>query len=242
MRILEKIKEKQKNLETCEPITIAFLGDSVTQGCFECYYTSPSSLQTVFDYTSAYSTRVKEILNLLYPSVQINIINSGISGDNAIFGLSRIDRDVLRYNPDLVIVGFALNDSCGGEKGKENYYTAMDGIVKKVLDSGAECMLLTPNMMNTKTSCHLQGDLFLNLAKTFSEVQNSGMLTQYVDIIKQVARKNNVPVCDIYSKWLALNNAEVDVTELLANKFNHPVREFHYYVAIKIIEEIFSLT
>lgn len=86
-------------------------------------YTSETTLETVFDYNSAYSTHVREILNILYPSVQINIINSGISGDNAINGLTRIDRDVLSYHPDLVVVGFALNDSCVGESGLENYYS-----------------------------------------------------------------------------------------------------------------------
>lgn len=240
MKIIEKIKEKQKDLIGSAPVTIAFLGDSVTQGCFECYYTSPTTLQTVFDYSSSYSTRVKEILNLLYPSAQINIINSGISGDNAVNGNARFDRDIAQYNPDLVVVGFALNDSCAGENGKESYYNALTGIVTKVVSSGAECILLTPNMMNTKISCHLEGDLFLNLAKKFSEVQNNGILTEYVDIIKRVAEENKVPICDIYGKWLEMNKAGVDITELLSNKFNHPVRELHYYVAIKLIETIFD--
>ena len=30
----------------------------------------------------------------------------------------------------------------------------------------------------------------------------------------------------------------VDTTELLANKLNHPAREFHYYMAIKLLETI----
>ena len=33
----------------------------------------------------------------------------------------------------------------------------------------------------------------------------------------------------------------VDVTELLSNKLNHPIREFHYYTAIKLLETIFDL-
>ena len=239
MKILEKIKNKQSDIFGGKPVTIAFLGDSVTQGCYECYYTSETTLETVFDYKNAYSTRVKEILNILYPSVQINVINSGISGDNAVNGLSRIDRDVLCFNPDLVVVGFALNDSCAGEDGKDRYYNAMSGIVDRVLKSGAECILLTPNMMNVKTSCHLKGDLFLNLAKTFANVQNSGMLTDYVNIIKRIATEKDVPICDIYKSWIAMSEAGVDVTELLANKFNHPIRELHYYTAMKIVEQIF---
>ena len=86
MKIVEKLKMKSNDMYGAEAVTIAFLGDSVTQGCFECYLTSPNSLQTVFDYPNAYSTRLREMLNLLYPNTQVNIINSGISGDNATNG------------------------------------------------------------------------------------------------------------------------------------------------------------
>ena len=79
------------------------------------------------------------------------------------------------------------------------------------------------------------------LAKTFANVQNSGMLTDYVNIIKRIAVEKDVPVCDIYKSWIAMNEAGVDVTELLANKFNHPIRELHYYIAMKIVEQIFSV-
>ena len=78
MKIRELLKKKQECNRDAKPVTIAFIGDSVTQGCFECYLTSPDSLENVYDYACAYSTRVKEILNMLYPSVQINIINSYI--------------------------------------------------------------------------------------------------------------------------------------------------------------------
>ena len=103
MKIRELLKKKQECNRDAKPVTIAFIGDSVTQGCFECYLTSPDSLENVYDYACAYSTRVKEILNMLYPSVQINIINSGIAGDNALGGESRFERDVLAYNPDLAV-------------------------------------------------------------------------------------------------------------------------------------------
>lgn len=36
MNIKEKISAKIKNYSSERPLTIAFLGDSVTHGCFEC--------------------------------------------------------------------------------------------------------------------------------------------------------------------------------------------------------------
>ena len=113
MKIIEKISNKNKDIYGAAPATIAFLGDSITQGCFECYF-DEQGVQTVFDIKSSYSTRVKEILNIMYPSAQINIINSGISGDNAVNGNNRFERDIAPFHPDMVVVSFGLNDACQG--------------------------------------------------------------------------------------------------------------------------------
>ena len=83
MKIAEKLNAN-RDIRGAAPVTIAFLGDSVTQGCFECFINEAGEIDTVFDYKNSYSTRMKELLNILYPEVQINIINSGISGDSGI--------------------------------------------------------------------------------------------------------------------------------------------------------------
>ena len=239
MKIIELLKQKQEGLIKNKPVTIAFLGDSVTQGCFECYLTGPDSLQTVFDYKSAYSTRVREILNLLYPSVQINIINSGVSGDSAPVGLQRLERDVLSYNPDLVLISYGLNDSTGGKEGIGKYTSALEEIFSQLKKKNIETIFLTQNYMNTKTSPHLKDELFINLSKTFaSDVQNSGVLKAYFAAARAVCEKYDVKICDLYPVWEKLEKAGVDVTELLANKLNHPIRELHYYMAMKIVETI----
>ena len=84
MTVVEKIIEKQNNIHTAPPITLAFMGDSVTQGCFELYPIEPGNVDTVYDPDSAYHNRVKQMLNLLYPRVSFTIINAGISGDRAV--------------------------------------------------------------------------------------------------------------------------------------------------------------
>lgn len=240
MKIIEKIKNKQSDLNAFSPVTIAFIGDSVTQGCFECYLKEGNGIGTIFTPQYSFCERVKEVLNILYPSAQVNIINSGISGDNATNGLKRLERDVLKYSPDLVVVGFALNDSTWGEEGIEGYVTSIRAILEKVLSSGAEGILLTPNMMNVSTSDHLKDELFLRLSKEFAEIQKGGMLGRYVEAEKGVAAELGVPVCDIYEQWLRCYKGGVNITELLANKLNHPIWEIHYYTAIKIVETMFQ--
>jgi len=239
MKIRQLLKDKQENLWMNKPITIAFLGDSVTQGCFECYLTSPTTIETVFDYQSVYSTRIREILNLLFPKVQINIINSGISGDRAVGGVKRLERDVLSYNPDLVIVSYGLNDSGNGIDGIFEYRQALENIFKELKERNIDSIFLTQNFMNTQVSPHLKDELLINMAKSFSEnIQNSDILKKYFEEAKSVCKEYNITVCDLYSVWEKMSSLGVDTTELLANKLNHPIREIHYYMAIKLIEVI----
>ena len=238
MKIVEKIISKKTSLKAHPAVTIAVIGDSVTQGCFECYVDAKNDLQTVFDYGSSYGTRLKEMLNTLYPNVPFNLINAGISGDSAPGGLKRLERDVLAYRPDLVIVGFALNDSTAGAKGLPLYEEAMTEMVRKIVSSGAECIVLTPNAMNTYVSDSIKEDAYYRFAVKFAELQNNGILDLYADAARAVAEKNDAVLCDVYAKWKMMIEAGVDVTELLANKLNHPTRKMHYLTAEMLVETI----
>lgn len=243
MKILEKLAAKQNNMYGRESVTVAFIGDSITQGCFECYFDANGGIETVFDYKSAFATRFREILNTLYPNVQLNVINSGISGDGALGCLRRLERDVLRFSPDLVIVSAGLNDCVmGGIDKLGAYFDTMKSIFEKCLASGAECIMLTECMFNDNVSPHLLSDTrMVKYAERFMENQKSGLLDKYFDKAKEAAKLTGAYVCDQYSVWKTLNKAGVNTTELLANKLNHPIREWHYYIAVKLIETIFGI-
>lgn len=238
MKILEKCNKKQKDLQGVAPVNLVVFGDSVTQGCFECYKTSDGGIQTVFDAENAYGAKLKKMLNVLYPQTQINLINSGISGDWAGGGLNRLNRDVLKYSPDLVVVGFALNDACvyGRERIGE-YEETLTSIVKKIKNAGSECILLTPNYMCTEVSCHISGEEVLkNAAENFAIIQNDGVLDDFVEVIKKVAVEQGAVLCDVYAEWKKAYAAGVNVTELLANKLNHPLRGVHYFTAFMLLK------
>ncbi len=240
MKILEKIINKNVNFWANPSITIAFLGDSVTHGCFDCYFDNNGRIQTIFDPSKAYPQRVKEILNQLYPSVQINIINSGISGDNARNGNERFDRDIAKFSPDLVVVSYGLNDCMGGKKNVETYVSSLKSIFSKVKDLGAECIFLTENMMCTYPSPHLKELREKSLAETISAYQNDGTLDYFFDSAKAAAKECEIRICDMYSIWKTLYESKVDTTDLLANYYNHPIPLFHKYTAIKLVEEMFK--
>lgn len=236
MRIARKFAAKAADNWNAPAVTIAFLGDSVTQGCFEIYRKSPTAIETVFDKDNAYHNHLAKILNLLYPSVPVNIINAGISGGNAPHALERLERDVLSHSPDLTVVCFALNDSCSGEEGLDRYTDALKKIFIRLKEAGTEVIFMTPNMMCTGVSPHLTDDLSRQIAENCARVQNEGMLEKYLDAAKAVCAAEGVTVCDCYAKWKVLAASGADVTELLSNKINHPTREMNWMFAYSLVE------
>ena len=58
----------------------------------------------------------------------------------------------------------------------------------------------------------------------------------YMEAVKDICYKNNVVVCDCYSKWKVMKEIGIDTTELLANKINHPTREMNWLFAIMLVD------
>lgn len=237
MKIIEKIKAKQSDRHGRAPITIACIGDSVTEGCFGCYMDG-ENIQTVFLPEEAYSERLKKLLHSLYPTVPIYMLNAGISGDKVSGGVARLERDVLTYRPDLVIVSFGLNDCGGGEEGLDTYAQSLRDIFSRVTATGAECIFLTENMMCTHVSPLLDSSMH-GWAQMFAKRQKEGNLDLYFDRAKQVAAECGVPVCDCYAKWRAMERGGVNVTSLLANYLNHPIPAMHDLFAQSLLETMF---
>lgn len=240
MEIMKKIAAKAANLGGAKLPTIAFLGDSVTQGCFECYRISESDIQTVFDKEHAYHRYIDRILSMLYPNVPLNIINAGISGGDAKHGFERLERDVLCHKPDLTVVCFGLNDCISGLKGLEGYKENLCKIFTALKESGSEVIFMTANMINTAVSCHLTDDLLRQLADNSLKRQNDGILKAYFEGAKEVAKACGVKICDVHAKWEMLSANGVDVTELLANKINHPTREMNWMFAYELVNTMMS--
>jgi lysophospholipase L1-like esterase len=60
------------------------------------------------------------------PQTTFSVLNARVEGDSASGGICRLQRDVIRHDPDLVLVGFCLNDAMQGIKGIEEYSTSMN--------------------------------------------------------------------------------------------------------------------
>ena len=229
-------QKSEDNFANRSPI-IAFLGDSVTQGCFE-VYEEQGGIKTVFDSCSGYPEKVKQILSSLYPTAPVSVVNLGINGGCAKEGAQRFERDVSSCNPDLLIVGFGLNDSNAEENGIQEYQDSLRTIFQKARNAKIETVFLTPNMFNTYTGRSVSGGICTQLAGIFAERQKSGLFDRYIEAARQVCSEERVKVCDCYKIWKQLYASGADTTALLSNGLNHPIREIHTIMAWEIVKTI----
>lgn len=222
MEIMQKIAKKAADLYGEKSPTIAFLGDSVTQGCFELYTKTNGDMETVFDRSSTYGAVPVRYSGTAFPQCAGQYRQCRHQRRPAPSGADRLERDVLVHRPDLTVVCYGLNDSTWGMDNLPLYTAGLERIFKALQQAGSECIFMTPNMMNPTISCHVHNTPFETVAKTTMDVQNSGTLTNYLEAGKQVAAACGVRVCDVYAKWQRLAANGVDVSELLANHINHP--------------------
>ena len=240
MKILEKLSAKNKALWEHSTISIAFFGDSVTQGCFEIFQKDDGGIETIFEQHENYGHALSKILAELYPIAPVQIINAGMSGDNAPHAFKRLERDVLRFSPDLTVVCFGLNDCTVGMEFLPKYVQALEDIFRKLKEAGSEIIFMTPNMMNTHVSCHIKEDWAREYAQRNAAVQNSGTLDAFLDAAKALCQKESIPVCDCYAIWKKLSANGVDTDELLSNRINHPSRRMHWLFATELARTIFD--
>lgn len=227
MKILEKLAARNQDAPNVPVVTIACLGDSVTHGCFEVFMNRHGNIDTKYRPTDGYVGQLQRKLDEYYPAAAVSMINAGVSGGGAGGGLERLERDVLVHHPDLVIVNFALNDAMGGLERLPVYEKNMRAIMERVLASGAECMLLTPNRMCAYVAPAIHDEVLVNVAKAAAEIQNGGVLDAYVDAARRIAGELGVAVADAYAVWNRLEQAGVDTTAMLINDINHPNAQMH---------------
>ncbi|MBK8952157.1 MAG: G-D-S-L family lipolytic protein [Chitinophagaceae bacterium] len=139
-----------------------------------------------------YITRVDSMFRSENRAEEFEFIGSGISG-NKIYDLYlRLEEDVISRNPDVVVIYIGVNDvwhktllGTGTDPDKfEKFYEA---ILIKLKEKNIKVILCTPAVVGEKTdmSNPLDGDL-----------------NRYSNIIREIAKKNDLPLIDLRKKIL----------------------------------------
>ena len=158
-----------------------------------------------------------------YEFTSVSVINAGVAGDVLPSMAARAERDVIRYQPDLVLINGSLNwnPSLGTA---EEYKEILRALVQRIkAETEADIVLLTPN-----------GDL----PNTFFGGASAPEPTtpERVAKIRELAVEEQVCLADTYAVWEAAREAGVPWVELLANGVNHPGVEGHEVYAITLMK------
>jgi lysophospholipase L1-like esterase len=162
------------------PKKIIFFGDSITQAGIG---------------PNGYITMMKQMIEKNGDAAKYNLIGAGIGGNKVYDLYLRIEDSVLVKKPDEVFVYVGVNDvwhkktyATGTDPDKfERFYQA---IINKLKANNIQTVLVTPACIGEKTDFSNDSD---------------GDLNQYSKIIRNLAIKNGLKVCDLRQKFLDYN-------------------------------------
>jgi len=155
---------------------IVFFGDSLTeQG----------------ELPQGYVSIVREHLRKDYPG--ITVIGAGISGNKVPQLVERLDRDVLRHRPTIVVIYIGINDVWHFDKHgtgtpKPVYESGLRDLIARIQASSARVMLCTPSVVGEKHR---------------GENKLDSLLDDYAGISREVAQSLGATVCDLRKEFIS---------------------------------------
>lgn len=197
----------RKKLELGLPITIVSYGNSITAGG------EASSTELRFQY------RWANYLRSIFPKADLKIEDVSIPGYSSTQGIAWWDNYIGKASPDLVIVGWGMNDhNIGGntpEQFRKNLVTLV-GMIKEL--KKAEVILYS--------SCPPNDDWHYG----------SHSMELYAEATKEAALESNCAYVNVYDTWKVVLERK-DQSSLLGNNINHP-NDFGHWLYEQSFEAI----
>lgn len=206
IQFLSKTREK---LQRGERVKIVAFGDSITAGGDA---TEPKLI---------FWQRYADSLQEKYPRAKVEAINGATGGDRTAEGLVRLQEKVLNQKPDVVLIGFGMNDhNIPGfgtplETFTNNLVTMIDRIRKQ---TGAEIILYSTFPPNPQWH------------------YGSHNMEAYALATERVARDKQCAFADVYHNWLAIESKKKP-EDLLSNNINHP-NDFGHWIYFEALKRI----
>ncbi len=159
---------------------VIFFGDSITQAGVG---------------PGGYITRIDSLSKVEGVADKYEFIGAGIGGNKVYDLYLRMDNDVLGKNPDVVIIYIGVNDvwhksSYGTGTDADKFEKFYQAIIDKLKAKNIKLILCTPAAIGEKTD--------------FSNAQD-GDMNEYGNIIRRIAKKNELPLVDLRKAFLDYN-------------------------------------
>ena len=114
--VREGMPNLRRKLESGQPVTIGFLGGSITQNAEK----------------EGFIEALRAWIAKKHPAARVRTLNAGVPATNSNWGAARVGHDVLAEKPDAVFVEFAVND------GERDSQADMERIVRRIQQADPE--------------------------------------------------------------------------------------------------------
>jgi lysophospholipase L1-like esterase len=159
-----------------------------------------------------WAPEIKEVYSDCLPAalvphgIRAVVINSGIGDTTTRQAVARLDRDVRRHHPNLVVVQFGINDSwIDVDEGKikprltrAEFRRNLTVIARRLNQDGTQVILMTPNPMRWRDPFYIKA--FAQHPGLLDVRADRGidlLLDQYAQDVRDVAKSESLPLVDV---------------------------------------------
>jgi acyl-CoA thioesterase I len=201
------LRSVQARLLAGKPLKIVAFGDSITAGGDA---TKPELI---------FWRRWADDLQRRFPRAQVTAINGATGGDSTVQGLQRLQAKVLDEKPDLVLIGFGMNDhNLGGVPIPQFEHNLKEMIARIRSETPAEVILFSAFPPNPKWKF------------------GSHHMADYAAATARVAVEASCAYADVFTNWESLA-ARKKPEDLLGNNINHP-NDFGHWIYFRVFQEL----
>ena len=161
-----------------KPKKVIFFGDSITQ-------------------MGVWKNGYIDVLKKSLDSTKFELIGAGIGGNKVYDLYLRMEDDVLNKKPDLVFIYVGINDvwhKLGARTGTDydKYLKFYQALINKIQTNGSKVVLCTPTVIGERKNNANEVDADLD---------------KYAAGVRELAVKNNLPLCDLRKAFVDYENA-----------------------------------
>lgn len=163
-----------------KPTRVVFFGDSITEAGAR---------------PGGYILKMQDMLAKQNRAADYELIGKGIGGNKVYDLYLRMDDDVLALKPDVVVIYIGVNDvwhksTYGTGTDPDKFVRFYEAMIRKIQAGGSRVILCTPAAIGEKTD---------------NSNAQDGDLNAYSTLIRDLAKRQNLPLVDLRQAFLEYN-------------------------------------
>ena len=193
------------DISSREPLTVAFIGGSLTEGEIDYEGTS------LDDKNLKWANVIIKFLSGLFPFRPITAVNAGLGGTESNYGAARFARDILSHKPDLVFIEFSCNDrpyklSECNDDGKAKRQIYLESMIRQCMEASKVPAIVYMHvpmpLLGEELDCYYRGCEFKQEVLDHYEIGTVNAMADFINEYRAQSVANpQISIEDYYCKY-----------------------------------------